>query len=294
MWVRGLVCGGVVLGLAACSGGGGGNKAAGPGVDQKATPGVCDNSGVDASTYLNGIVSGQKLGQNNPISSRIVNLYFQSDEGTAICTGSLLPGNVVLTAGHCVPSSPDNIFVIFNNNLNCLTGDNVTTFARKVTAIERNPNYFGGTSDRDYDLSMLHFEGTLPFGYTTFDFPKGDITVESTDKLIMSGYGVTNYNDHDSAGVLRITSLSGGRLSHDPMTPKSLIIDQHDTGVCSGDSGSPLMVYRNGRLSIVGVASTVMNRQGDESHACNDSSSFVDISQHQLWLQTTYEELRDK
>jgi V8-like Glu-specific endopeptidase len=293
----------MVLGLAACSGGGGGNNAD-KGLKESGA-GVCDKSGIDGSTYLNGIVNGRKLGQFNPISSQIVNLIFYNDSAhtsMSICTGSLLPGNVVLTAAHCIAQSASDMHVLFTNNVYCAIGrgsDGSLAYdpevSREVTAIRVHPEYAGTESrpDPDHDLGMLHFAGTLPFGFKTFDFPTG-VDVQAGDKLIMSGYGVTN-EANDDGGVLRITSLPGNRLYHDDQDKLVMVVDQHDTGVCSGDSGSPLMVYKSDKLQIVGVTSSVFNPQAKSSdEICNYGSIFVDVSQQQTWLKSTYDTLKDK
>ncbi len=256
--------------------------------------GVCDNSGVDSQQYLSGIVSGKKLGSRNPVSSRVVSLYFSENNSDGeICTGSLLPGHVVLTAGHCVASSPSKMTVFFNNNLNCVAGTGNSTFGRQVTAIELNPRYHGSTSENDDDIAMVHFAGDLPPGYTTFDYPRGTTSFSPNEKLIMSGYGVTGYKSKDP-GVLRITSTTANHIESDSFSAKSIVVRQHETGVCSGDSGSPLMVYRGGQLQIVGVTSTVSNDRGvDESQLCSGDATFVDVSKHQSWIRTAYDKLRD-
>ena len=139
----------------------------------------------------------------------------------------------------------------------------------------------------------MHFQGIMPLGFTTFDFPTG-IDVGASDKLIMSGYGVTN-EANDDGGVLRVTSLPGSRLFRDDRDKLIFAVDQHDTGVCSGDSGSPLMVYRDHKLQIIGVTSSVFNPYANsKDEICNYGSIFVDVSQHQDWLKTTYDLLKDQ
>lgn len=295
------------LATVACSSSSNTSGAPVPPVPEKPTdnPSACNNDGVNGDDYLagNGIVSGQKLGQNNAISSRVVLIYNSDKHKAFICTGSLLPGNVVLTAGHCV-SRAKEMTIVFNNNLNCArTMGGQTFFAeygRQVTEFVQHPKYASPLNDEsgdtNYDLAMIHFEGSLYPGFTTFEFPKADFRVAKTDTLIMSGYGVTGYENADSAGVLRITKTSGAKLSYmstNPEAPQNLMIDQKLTGVCSGDSGSGLLVQKNGRLEIIGVTSTVnWNGATPKGSQCSEKASFVDLSLHQSWLSETYDRLR--
>ncbi len=270
--------------------------------DESYFGGTCDNSGDDTSSMMSGIVNGRKLGQNNAVANRIVSLIFTSGidsttgkESKGICTGSLLTGNIVLTAAHCMPSTKvaKDILVIFTNNLSCLTPNNLAQLARPASALRINSSYSGtNEGDSDNDIAMLKFSGDLPAGYQTFDVPSLSITIEPTDKLIMAGYGVTRYKNEDS-NMLRITSVPGDRVSAKTTKLKTYIVDQRETGVCSGDSGGPMMVYKYGRLQIVGIASAVTNPSSIfESDLCSGNSQFVDVSKQLDWISTNYNWLR--
>lgn len=283
--------------LSACSSGSDDKKPLSGELDPNASlfGGVCDNSGTDGSSQLNinGIVNGYKLGQNNPIANRVVALLFIEGNEMDICTGSLLPGNIVLTAAHCIPSTSktSDIKVVFNNDLNCLTKNNKAQFMRDVSAMRKNINY-SGAKDTDNDIAMLKFEGPLPAGYETFDVPDRAVDVVATDKLIMSGYGETNYGAEDSK-ILRVTSLSGEQMSREVAKPQSFTVNQAQTGICSGDSGGPMMVYKYGRLQIIGVASAGSNSHATRnSELCNDKSHYVDVSKQLDWIRTSYNILR--
>ncbi len=283
---------GAFLTLAGCNSGS--SNASGDVANQKM---VCDNSGVDGSQYMNGIVNGQKLGGVNAIAIRTVSLVFRDTdeetgkEKTAICTGSLLPYGVVLTAAHCVPKDPSQIIVAFNNNLYCISNSNVDRYTRKVSRIIKNPKY-NGLGSRDEDLAMLKVDGDLANDYYTFSMPKGVSDLRSAKSLVMTGYGVTNFGKDDS-GVLRITGTTGKNIYYSDKAPKSIIVDQQASGVCSGDSGGPLLLNTDHGLEIVGVASTVFQADSvkDQSKICNFGATYVDLSKHMDWIKETYARL---
>lgn len=256
--------------------------------------GTCDTTGTDENTQLNqkrhGIVNGQKLGQFNPVSSRVVALVYKNSDVQGICTGSLLPNNIVLTAAHCMPRSGNvaDLEVVFTNNLGCVKTSTRAQFVRSVVAIRKNENYTDSVSDTGNDLALVQFSGSLPAEYGVFDLPAENAVLTDSDTVMMSGYGTTTYEVDDS-GILRMTSMSASRVTTALFKRRTFEVDQYDTGVCSGDSGGPLIVSKEGRLQVVGVASSVKNIVGD---LCSGTSYYVDVAKNSRWIRMTYGTLR--
>jgi secreted trypsin-like serine protease len=249
---------------------------------------ACTQGGVDSSEYMPGIVNGQKLKSGNSISSRLVTISLLKNGDSYICTGALLSGNIVLTAAHCLGDSLAETKILFSNNINCINKENSSELIRSVVDGKIHPAYSENISDHSHDIALLKFEGSLPSGFQFFSDPNEDSEIARSTHFILSGYGVTDYFNNDS-GVLRITQIPVSHML--PEVDSNLIrLDQHKSGVCSGDSGGPLLVFSENRLKIIGVTVTV---KGDtDLSMCKSESGFVKVKSHITWLNRSLNSLR--
>lgn len=234
-----------------------------------------------------GIVNGKTLSAGNAFSSRVVGIVMMDAKGdiSGICTGSLLPGNVVLTAAHCVDDN--KMGIVFSTNWEC-SGKN--TQVRAVVQKAVHPQANNGDSVPN-DLALLKFSGDVPSGYTPFQLPNSHAHVRQSEKMVMVGYGRTGFSK-DNDLKLRITSkVAQSDQTYAYLTKDNkeiLVVEQKDTGVCKGDSGGPLIVVRQGVPQVVGVTSRVANPDAPESALCSGVGVYVDTSAHADWIRQTH------
>lgn len=285
--------------LSACSDGGGGARNANDTLEAQ-------NCEISGSSY--GIISGGTLNIGNPLSQSTVLVIHISGDEMALCTGTLVDKNKVLTAAHCTSrSNADRTLIAFSNNIECAAKAKKRT-VRTVTAQEIHPSYTyystgGHVENATNDLALLKFSGSLPEGYKVRPLPSKSYDTAKATELLMSGYGKTSESAEDS-GTLRYTSAAASRLSKsftmkstgaNYSIDKTLVVQQPNNGVCSGDSGGPLYAKdANGILTLIGVTSMVADNNAlkkEDVRACHGISLFVDVRAQLDWIEKSMSKL---
>ncbi len=277
-----------LLALAACSPG---PKASD---ELKAEPANCEITGKSF-----GIVGGDILSSDNDLSaSTVMVVHIDYKDEVSICTGTLIDTDKVLTAAHCTSPFGKKTAIAFTNNSTCLTQAPKRTL-RVVTEEAIHPDYSYWVKSWDnasHDLAIMKFKGDIPAGYKIRELPSTDFTTTPSDNLVMTGYGTTTEKSGDS-GTLRFTTASASRLLTDfrlalndsIVTAKNtLILEQPENGVCTGDSGGPLYVHSERGLTLVGITSMgVDHKTRDEKNTrtCHGVALFTDVRAHLEWIQ---------
>ncbi len=219
------------------------------------------------------ITKGQTLRSNNSLGHFIVALVADQDEGQALCTGSILSQNMILTAAHCVEGSPSKVQIIFANNVKKADPSQI----RIATAIYQNPSWHHPSADKKGDLAIIKFSGGLPKGFSPAQLANDRFQLSKDQNVLFAGYGVTNGTQQTGAGVLRMTKTTViGQKSK-----TEVITDGRDTSVCFGDSGGPGFVAIKKKFIQWGVASSVLNQ------ACNEASIHTSIMDYKDWIRAT-------
>lgn len=235
-----------------------------------------------------GIINGKSLKANGPLSSRVVLVFLKKGSNASVCTGSLLPNNVVLTAAHCATEA-SKMAAIFSVNTDCskINAENTRAVSRVIIHPSYRPNEKTISSSQE-DIAMFKFKGTLPQGFQSFEVPGESFTPDATENMTMIGYGKTSESDSDENSVLRITSNKGDKLV---ISAKFGLygVEQSSTGVCEGDSGGPLILTRNAVPKIIGIASKVSGES--DASLCHGVSIYARTDFHADWIRKTYQEL---
>jgi len=173
----------------------------------------------------------------------------------ALCTGTWIGSNVVLTAGHCVSSRP--MRVGFGNNINWAM--NWRTVTEKLV----HPQYSASAYSIVNDIAMVRFSGAPPTGTTPIPNLPSVLEITGTDigtVLTYVGFGQTSASG-GTTGVkmvmtndLRWVCTSSGGCGY-PAGYNTICEDQTPSGICSGDSGGPAIIVRGAREYVAGVAS---------------------------------------
>lgn len=176
----------------------------------------------------------------------------------AMCTGTLIAANVVLTAGHCVSSRA--MQVGFGNDISWGSG----MAWRSVTEKRVHPQYSASSTSIVNDIAMVKFSGGLPSGVTPIPHLPGNLAITTADigtQLTYVGFGQTSVSNPNSAGTkmkmtndLKWVCTQAGGCGY-PAGYNTICQDQTPSGLCSGDSGGPAFIMRNSREYAAGVAS---------------------------------------
>ena len=280
---------------------------------------ACQNSSQNqfqTKTGLTPVIGGEKVNEKESLSYGIVGIW--DTEEQAICTGSLIGPNIVLTAAHCINENPKKMKIIFNVNLDNIIGSKnqllVNFYQRNVTDAKANSKYdseLNAEKEEDHgDIALIKFEGDVPEGYAPVEM-LSDITQLKRDvEITVAGFGVSDvytepinakhYKDlqdaidygevycYDEANTDCVKVDMGGdgilRQTHAPISSvqetEFRLDESKGHGTCSGDSGGPAYVTVDGKLLLTGVTSR-------GSFLCDNVGVYTDVVPYLGWINET-------
>ncbi|XP_053982342.1 trypsin-1-like [Hylaeus volcanicus] len=183
------------------------------------------------------------------------------------CGGSILNNQWIVTAGHCVlavPNYGDFVVKVGKHNLK-KTEDTEQTI--KVAKSFVHEKYSGNVAP--YDIALLKLEKPLVLSKAVkaISLPESGSTPAGTS--VLSGWGSTSRtNTAQMPDALQyvdlpLIDLATCKKAVEDLTGPSPL---HETNVCtgpltggysacSGDSGGPLILNRNGKAELIGIVS---------------------------------------
>lgn len=211
-----------------------------------------------------------KGGYNDSVDTAVVGIYDYSVG--AICSGSLLAPNMVLTARHCVSDTSEQV-VCGQAKPGAAHSAKYFFVTTKPNMDSQNPNDYHkvvevrtlplDTASPDpllkkedlcgRDQAILILEGNIDPAEATPYVPRVDVELVPGEQYYAVGFGATNDNGA-GAGVRRrrddlfINCVSDGCPAYAAKRTEFI----GDTGICQGDSGGPAIDMQN---RVVGVTS---------------------------------------
>ncbi len=263
---------------------------------QKKFDGQIVNSNENASIIGGSLVTKDQHLAKSTVA--IISAHMEGDkEVTAICTGSLLPGNFVLTAAHCMD---DFMVVVFDqavsNTSVMLPVDHASVHPlwrqhqqnlqrlqlKEQSKLQITESDVESVTRNNGDIAIIHFSGQVPAGFVPANLLKKTSALQNGGEVILAGFGITDGIAKTGEGTLLETKV---QIADIHFSETEVKLDQtQGKGACHGDSGGPAYVKMGDRLFLWGITSRGVD---DDHDTCGKYSAYTSILPFTKWIVKT-------
>ena len=267
-----------------------------------------------------GIMGGTVVPDGAPIASSIVAIL--DKEANAVCTGSIIAENFIVTAAHCA-NDAKFLKVVFGNDmdlyLNSHEQDILEMHVRQVTAVVVHPDYDEKLNDQkntDHnDIAVMRFTGKLPPGYKPAVLLADSSYIKIGQMAKLAGFGVDDIElkpvntkkvkdlrekidsgeiyceDEKEKHCFEVNATGEGilRQAEAPIALKGIseviLNESKGQGTCMGDSGGPAYLQDGNDFYLFGVTSR-------GSQLCDGRGIYTNVVYFTTWINDTMAALR--
>ncbi len=225
---------------------------------------------VDLSMVAPPIVNGQTTSDYPEVPM----LYMRDRSGYgALCTGSLIAPEWVLTAAHCVTDSSD--FRIYAIDVGF--GYSMRSMETTTVAEDWIPHpYYNGSGY--YDVALIKLAKPIE------DYPLMRLSVEGFtsqdrgEEFRVVGFGATSDDDQGTNTAKRYTDLPLAYYDERLFVTWDQAGGSNNSNACHGDSGGPVLrMYDNGSYAEAGIVNFAAgNTQGGDCEGNGVANARVD------------------
>ncbi|XP_065356976.1 trypsin-1-like [Calliphora vicina] len=228
-------------------------------------------------------------GTNAAVNSAPFIVSFQQ-AGVHYCGGSILNANWIVTAAHCLSSKAQVLATTLVAGSVNLADTASTVQTRSIDNYVVNDLYLGGTSPYDIGLVYTSQAFTWSNAVAPITLPASGTT--PTGNALLYGWGsISTTSTPDYPSTLKVATVSIISQSSCESALGSQGANVHDTnlctgpltggiGICTSDSGGPLVQSANGENVLIGIVSWGKIPCGQD----NSPSVYVQVSSFISWI----------
>ncbi|MFA6237959.1 MAG: trypsin-like serine protease [Bacteriovorax sp.] len=224
------------------------------------------------------VFGGHKIDLSNPLAQ--VTVGISNKKLNAVCTGTIIAENIILTAAHCIEKAEaSDMTVLFGQSLYSTRAKTV-----QIESMIAHKNFVHSSIIRN-DLALLKIQGKILEGYKVLDIDSSlNLEFNPGRTVLVAGFGFSRIDFMKMGlGTLRAAEV---KMEHYSPNEDLLILDQSENkGICQGDSGGGAFVLINGELVQLGVTSFVYLKGNDSKRAdCRNKAFFTNVSFFNSWI----------
>ncbi|XP_076646272.1 chymotrypsin-1-like [Halictus rubicundus] len=188
------------------------------------------------------------------------------------CGGAILDATHILTAAHCVKGKSTNGFTVVTGTNSRTQGGN----SHRVAALYFDPGY---DSDPDKDIGVIKLADAIHFNNLQRPILVSDRRPPEDQTAVISGWGgitppPVQAPERLQYQYVRMIKFSDCRKVFPDITTAVCTNNGANIGVCSGDSGSPL-VYNNLVVAVTSRAVLCAKGYPDLYSSTADNLQFI-------------------
>ncbi|KAM7352612.1 trypsin-1-like [Cochliomyia hominivorax] len=228
-------------------------------------------------------------GTNAAVNSAPFIVSFQQN-GVHYCAGSIINANWIVTAAHCLASKAQVLSTTLVAGSIDVAGTASTTQKRTIDKYVVNDLYLGGTLP--YDIGLVYTSTAFTWSNAVAAITLPASGSSPTGNALLYGWGsITTTNTANYPTKLQVASVPIISQSSCESALGTQGANVHDTnlctgpltggvGICTSDSGGPLVQTVNGQNILIGIVSWGKLPCGQS----NSPSVYVKVSSFITWI----------